>query len=96
VASLHRSFGLGEGLLTLGSPAVVIDTLRIDPAFQQIVERDLQGLNARASTLVKMHHAEILAVAEALLIDRVLSGPQVEAIIAKSRGLVRDGGTDAK
>jgi AAA+ superfamily predicted ATPase len=96
VASLHRSFGLGDGLLTLGSPAGVVETLRFDPALREIVERDLQILYARAQALVREHRDAIEAVADALVATRVLSGDEVRAIVEKTNMAKHGGGDDVQ
>jgi hypothetical protein len=84
-AALHRSFGLSDGLLTLGSQEVDVGLLRIDPELRAAVEHNLQQRDTRARRLVEEHRTSILAVADALDESRVLAAEQVRRIVDKSR-----------
>ena len=82
VAALHRSFGLGDGLMTSESPGTVIQALRVDARLQEKVERDLKALYSRTKGLVSDHLRAIEAVAEGLVAKRLLTGDEVKSIVA--------------
>ena len=84
LAALHRAFGLGDGLLTFGSPNLVAALLNTDAGLRAVIERDLQRLYAQALHLVETHRIAIIAVADALVAKRVLTGDEVKTIINAS------------
>jgi len=55
--------------------------VRLDGRFGHRIEADLQRLLRRAMSLVTRHQAAVLAVAEALLARRALSGVEVQALV---------------
>jgi Cdc6-like AAA superfamily ATPase len=81
LSALHASFGLGKSLLHRAAAEDACDLVRRDGRFAQSIEADLQRLLHRAITLVTAHRSAVIAVAEALLARRVLSGAEVEALV---------------
>ncbi|MPR10061.1 AAA family ATPase [Microvirga tunisiensis] len=81
LSALHASYGLGDRLLHRGGVDDASALLRVDSGFARCIEADLQRLMNRAITLVTAHRAAVLAVAEALIVHRVLSGTQVQALM---------------
>jgi cell division protease FtsH len=51
-ASIHRACGLGDEILSFGSPDSAVASLRIDPDFRKIMEADLQRLYVRAKAMI--------------------------------------------
>lgn len=84
VIALHAAYGLGQSLL-YRSPSDAAEAMRHDPAFRRAVEADLARLFAEATRLVRENRPAIEAVAERLVAARVLSGAEVEAIVAGRR-----------
>jgi hypothetical protein len=85
VAALHRAFGLGDSLITVGDPVEAAALLRFDSALRETVEGDLQRLYARAQALVRAHRAEIETIAAALVRRRFLTGDQARAVLKRLR-----------
>jgi ATP-dependent Zn protease len=81
LSALHASYGLGNTLLHRTGVEDASALVRADPRFAQSVEADLQRLLSRAVMIVTAHRAVVLAVAEALIAHRVLSGGQVQALM---------------
>jgi len=81
LSALHASYGLGRTLLHRTGAEDASALVRVDSRFSQSIEADLQRLMNRAVTIVTAHRAAVLAVAEALLTRRVLSGTQVQALM---------------
>ncbi|KQP51108.1 hypothetical protein ASF41_13035 [Methylobacterium sp. Leaf111] len=96
LATAHTSYGLGTRLTFVSTSANAMDMLQRSPGLQATVERDLQRLFAIAQDFVRAHRAPVQAIAELLLADRVVSGDQVRAIIARcaaSQGEANAGGS---
>jgi ATP-dependent Zn protease len=81
LSALHASYGLGDRLLHRGSVDDASALVRVDGRFAHSIEADLQRLMSRAIMVVTAHHPAVLAVAEALIAHRVLSGTQVQALM---------------
>jgi hypothetical protein len=81
LSALHASYGLGGTLLHRTGVEDASALVRVDSRFAQSIEADLQRLMSRAITLVTQHQPAVLAVAEALIAHRVLSGGQVQALM---------------
>jgi hypothetical protein len=81
LSALHASYGLGDRLLHRGSVDDASALVRVDGRFAHSIEADLQRLMNRAITVVTAHQTAVMAVAEALIAHRVLSGTQVEALM---------------
>jgi ATP-dependent Zn protease len=81
LSALHASYGLGNTLLHRTGVEDASALVRLDGRFAHSIEADLQRLMNRAIKVVTQHKAAVLAVAEALLARRVLSGTQVQALM---------------
>ncbi|WP_114945258.1 AAA family ATPase [Microvirga calopogonii] len=81
LSALHASYGLGRTLLHRTGAEDASALVRVDGRFSQSIEADLQRLMDRAVTIVTAHRVAVLAVAEALLARRVLSGTQVQVLM---------------
>jgi cell division protease FtsH len=84
LSALHASYGLGRTLLHQTGAEDASALVRIDSRFAHSIEADLQRLMNRAIMLVTQHQPAVLAVAEALIAHRVLSGTQVKALMGAS------------
>jgi cell division protease FtsH len=82
MTAVHAAFGLGETLAHRAPPGEAERLLQWDADLHALVEADLQRLMRQAETLVWANRDAILAVAEALMIRRVLTGNEVAAIVA--------------
>lgn len=80
--ALHGSFGLGESLFHR-APATDIVALSSDPELRRIVEADLQRFDAQCAKLLSEHNQQLVAIADALVTRRVLSGQELTALMAK-------------
>ncbi|HEV2560237.1 MAG TPA: AAA family ATPase [Microvirga sp.] len=89
VAALHASLGLGERLLAPVDPDRADEWLRLDRELAAAVEQDLRRLQGTAEMMVAANRAAILAVADALLAQRVLTGEEVAAIARDHQPRVR-------
>lgn len=81
-ASIHTSYGLGDGLLWRGPPPDAARLASLDPALRAQVAADLKRLFARALDLVNLRRTAIEAIAMHLLKDRHLSGDDIGRIFA--------------
>jgi cell division protease FtsH len=81
LSALHASFGLGRTLLHRAEVEDANALVRLDGRFAQSIDADLRRLLDRAITIVTKHQSVVLAVAEALLARRALSGAQVRALL---------------
>ena len=81
-ASIHRVYGLGDGILSFGSPDRAVASLRVDPEFPQIVETDLQRLYVRTKAMVVERKAGIEHIARELV--RRLSADEGEDILTRT------------
>jgi ATP-dependent Zn protease len=84
LSALHASYGLGRTLLHQTGAEDASALVRIDSRFAHSIEADLQRLMNRAIMLVTQHQPAVLAVAEALIAHRALSGTQVKALMEAS------------
>ena len=81
--ALETSLGLGETLAWLGSPEVVVDRLRLDPALQARVETHLRDAEARALRIVSANGPLVEEIAAALSVTGLLSGSKLDALVAR-------------
>jgi ATP-dependent Zn protease len=81
LSALQASYGLGNTLLHRTGVEDASALVRVDGGFAHSIEGDLQQLMDRAIKVVTQHKAAVLAVAEALIAHRVLSGGQVQALM---------------
>ena len=82
-AAMELSWGLGDELLWLGDPEMVLARLRVEPLLRARVEARLQEAQARALRIVDANRALLQEMATALLRTGVLTGPELEALVAK-------------
>ena len=85
LASMHVSMGLGESLLHRASDAEARECLRHDPEMRRRVEADLNRLYLRAREFVHENRDLIDALAQRLVVARIMSGDQMRAVIAQYR-----------
>jgi len=81
LVALHGSFGLGKTLFHR-APATDLVALTSDPELRRIVEADLQRFDAQCAELLSEHRRLLVAIADALVKRRVLSGPELTALMA--------------
>lgn len=82
-ATLELSLGLGEQLLWLGDPETVLTRLRVEPFLRARVEARLQEAQARALRIVEANRSVLEEMATALVRTSLLTGPALEALVAK-------------
>lgn len=82
-AALELSWGLGDDLVWLGDPETVLARLRLEPLLRARVEARLQAAQARALRIVDANRAVLEQMAAALLRTGVLTGPELEALVAQ-------------
>ena len=96
LAAMHRSFGLRDGLISIGSSEDAAAALKHDAGLRALVESDLQRLDARAKSLVAENREAIVAIADALVQRRVLSGAEVRDILEQTASAKLKGVIDAQ
>ena len=74
VTAIHASFGLADTLLSRLPPERAEEALALDPELRRIVSKDLDRLMKETMELVSAREAEVRALAELLLEQRVLVG----------------------
>ncbi|MRI57171.1 AAA family ATPase [Methylobacterium sp. DB1607] len=77
LAAVHASLGLGDTLRAVVDQEHAAVLLREDPALARAVEADLRRLQDVTETLVRADRTAILALVEALLARRVITGGEV-------------------
>jgi len=82
-AAIELSWGLGEDLLWLGDPETALTRLRIEPYLRARVEARLQEAQARALRIVEANRPVLEEMATALVRTGLLTGPELEALVAK-------------
>lgn len=82
-AAIELSWGLGEQLLWLGDPETVLARLRVEPNLRARVEARLQEAQARALRIVEANRLVLEEMAAALVRTGLLTGPALEALVAK-------------
>lgn len=82
-AALELSWGLGQDLIWLGDPETVLARLRLEPFLRARVEARLQAAQARALRIVDANRPVLEQMAAALVRTGVLTGPELEALVAK-------------
>lgn len=85
LAAVHASLGLGDILRAVVDQEHAAGLLREDPALACAVEAELRRLQNAAETLVRADRAAILALVEALLARRVITGDEVAEIAKEER-----------
>lgn len=82
-AGMELSWGLGQDLVWLGDPETVLARLRIEPYLRARVEARLQEAQARALRIVEANRSVLGEMATALVRTGVLTGPELDALVAK-------------
>lgn len=83
VASMELSLGLGEnGLAFVGEADAAMEELRLDRITRQRVDEVLRQLQARACDIIEKRREQVVAVADALVEKRFLSGDEIGKILA--------------
>lgn len=82
-AAMELSWGLGDDLLWLGDPETVLARLRIEPVLRARVEARLREAQARATRIIETNRAVLEEMAAALVQTSLLTGPALEALVAK-------------
>jgi hypothetical protein len=80
---MEASWGLGQDLVWLGDPETVLARLRIEPNLRARVEARLREAQARALRIVEANRRVLEDMATALVRTGVLTGPELEALVAK-------------
>jgi ATP-dependent Zn protease len=82
IASVHLSWGLGDGIAFHGNRREVVEAIRYDRSLRDLVEADLQRLQKRADQAIERHRGALVAIAEALRAKRHLGGVDICKIFA--------------
>lgn len=80
VASIHAAFGLGATITQRAQLAKVTDLL-VEPGFCNLVETELQILDARCMKLLASRLPELRLLAETLQSKRVISADEIGCIV---------------
>ncbi|TXN22868.1 AAA family ATPase [Methylobacterium sp. WL9] len=89
LAEVHGAFGLGETLSVVVGQQDAARLLRENPAMAARVEADLSRLQLAAQDLVRANRVAVLALVEALLTRRVMTGEEVAEIAAAHKPRIR-------
>jgi hypothetical protein len=81
VASLHASYGMGEGLAFLGASDGLLREVALNSGLRVVVERHLRELEVRAADLVEANRDAVLAVAARLADRRHVGGKEIEEMV---------------
>jgi len=81
IAANHLSYGLGNSLVSIAKPDDAVAIALRNPALVTMIDRELKGHYAIAIELVRKHAEEIVAVANALIDERMLSSKRFREII---------------
>jgi len=82
-AAMELSWGLGQDLIWLGDPEGVLARLRLEPVLRARVEVRLREAQARALRIIEANRALLEEMAAALVRTGLLTGPELEALVAK-------------
>ena len=77
---IEGAWGLGGSLVYRAAPNDVGDLLN-DPTFRARVDATLKALYERALALVRKHESEVVAIADALVERRFMTGDQVRVVL---------------
>ncbi|WP_284212167.1 AAA family ATPase, partial [Methylobacterium brachythecii] len=89
VAALHASLGLGDTLSAMVDAEHATALLREDAGLAERVEADLRRLQGVAVAMVRADREAILALVDALLARRVLTGEDLGEIVGGHRPRIR-------
>ncbi len=82
VASMFASVGLGDTLAFRATIESSMELVAIDRAFEMKVNKTLADLYERALALMREHRLTLEAIADSLVEKQILTGPEVESIMA--------------
>jgi ATP-dependent Zn protease len=82
-AAMELSLGLGDDLIWLGDPEMVVARLRAEPFLRARVEARLREAQARALRIVDANRIVLEEMATALVRTGLLIGPELDALVAK-------------
>ena len=82
---IEGAWGLGSSLVYRAAPDRV-GALLVDPLFRAKVDAILKTLYDRTLELVREHESEILAITDALVERKFMTGDEVRAILDRHRG----------
>lgn len=82
-AAMELSLGLGDDLCWLSDPETVVARLRAEPFLRARVEARLREAQARALAIVEGNRGVLVEMATALLRTGLLTGPELDALIAR-------------
>ncbi|GGK38883.1 AAA family ATPase [Salinarimonas ramus] len=91
LTAAHASLGLAGTLVVRADPSDAVHLLLHDPALAARVESDLQQLMRDAERIVGTWRDAVLAVRDALLSRRMLSGAEVAEIVRRLKPRIRVG-----
>jgi cell division protease FtsH len=81
--ALEASLGLGDSLVWEGSPQAILERLTLDADLRARVEIHLRRAEARALRIVAAHRPLLEEMAGALSRCGMLSGPELDALLAR-------------
>ncbi|MCJ2082804.1 AAA family ATPase [Methylobacterium sp. J-090] len=84
LTALHTAHGLGDTLLFRGEPDGAAGLVLADASLALRLERDLQRLMQASLRLITKNRGAVLALAEALIRRRVVTGAEVAAIVSST------------
>jgi len=87
VARMHGSLGLGDSIMFRANPDST-SALLVDPEFRRRIDTALHELYQRAIDLVHGRRSALLAVADALIEKRFLTGADVAEIIKSTESIL--------
>jgi hypothetical protein len=87
LVAAENQFGLGSSLIASAADAPIAQILSIDPTLRRLVGRKLDELWTRALSIVRKNEGAVRQLAGALLARKVLTGNEVEHILAASPGI---------
>lgn len=93
IAAAHLSYGLRDSLVYLAEPDEALTVARRYPGLTAVIAKEMEELYSRAVQLLTDHKAELIAVAEQLRRQRVMSGEQFVLFLENVRA--EGGRTDA-
>lgn len=79
--ALEASFGLADGLAWRGAPDKMDEILGVDTDLRRRVEERLRQAEAAAHACLYLHKERLIALADRLLEDNILHGPQIEEVL---------------
>jgi len=84
---MFTSVGLGDTLLFRAPVETSMDLMTVDRVLEGKVHRTMAELYDRAVKLMREHRSKLLAIADALVERRFLTGAEVESIMANTDSL---------